>query len=68
MVRQWCFGNANVTFCNSHSTFQIWDMAMFEVSMESQGAALKDGMLGLVQNGPKLTVYGAGRKRKRPLF
>ena len=40
-------GNANVTFCNSHSTFQIWDMAMFEVSMESQGAALKDGMLGM---------------------
>ena len=59
MVRQWCFGNANVTFFNSHSTFQIWDMAMFEVSMESQGAVLKDGMLGMVQNRPKLTVYGA---------
>ena len=33
MVRQWYFRNANVTFCNSNSTFQIWDMVMFEVSL-----------------------------------
>ena len=49
------------------STFQIWAMAMFEVSMESQGAALKKGMFGMVQNGTKLTVF-KGRKHKRPLF